>query len=253
MRISEIIGLIESVAPLESQLDFDNSGLLVGDKNCECSKVLVTVDVTLDAVKYAKEIGANLIVSHHPIIFYPIKNILSSTVDGAIIIEAIRNEITLYASHTNFDNAKGGITDGILQHFEVFNATPVYEDGTGRVALIKPMHLEDVARIIRNISGDANMRIQGDMKRLITKMAVINGAGGRDESLADKLYDSGVELFVTGEVKHSFALLLKARGIALIDVGHYHAEKIFNDLMATLISASGVDVVKYYDSNPYNN
>ena len=252
MKIKDITSLIESVAPLETQLGFDNSGMLVGDKDEEVTKVLVTLDVTLEAVDRAIEVGANLIVSHHPIIFYPLHSILADDVTGYILMRAIRAGISIYASHTNFDNARGGLTDSILAEFNVIESSVLDEDGTGRVALIGPTRLSDIVARLRELTGDDTMRVSGDMDRLITKFAIINGAGGRDERLEHTLVEKGVELFVTGEVKHSFALLLKARGIALIDIEHYHAEKIFNEKMSALIGASGARIVIFNDTNPYN-
>ena len=109
MKISEIIDAIETIAPLALQESYDNAGIQVGDKSVEASSALLCLDVTEEVIDEAISIGANLIIAHHPLLFKGIKSITGSNYIERILIKAIQNNIVIYASHTNMDNAYNGV------------------------------------------------------------------------------------------------------------------------------------------------
>ncbi|HEX2394109.1 MAG TPA: Nif3-like dinuclear metal center hexameric protein [Bacteroidales bacterium] len=113
MLLSSIISIIESVAPLAYQESYDNSGLVVGDRNMEISGITVCLDVTLEVIDEAVRRKANLIVSHHPVIFNPLKKLTENTLTEKILISAVRNNIALYSAHTNLDNVVKGVNQVI--------------------------------------------------------------------------------------------------------------------------------------------
>lgn len=115
MKISEIISLIEEVAPISLQEEYDNAGLQVGDKNNEATGVLLCIDVTEDVIDEAVQKGFNLIISHHPLLFKGLKNITGKNYIERVVIKAIKNDISIYAAHTNLDNAQGGVNFKIAE------------------------------------------------------------------------------------------------------------------------------------------
>lgn len=108
MKICDIADIIERYAPLSLALDFDNVGLLIGDRNKDVSRVLLTLDIDEEVARNAFEIGAELIISHHPIMFNPIKKITADTPEGRCLLYLIKNNISVYSAHTNLDAASGG-------------------------------------------------------------------------------------------------------------------------------------------------
>lgn len=121
MKLSEIMVLLETEAPLLLQEHYDNSGLLTGDKDMEISKALVTIDITEDVVNEAIEQNCNLIVSHHPLIFKPIKKIIPDNDLSRSLIKIIKNNIAVYAAHTNFDNIITGVNGKIAEKLGLIN------------------------------------------------------------------------------------------------------------------------------------
>ena len=115
MKLSEIISVIESFAPLAYQENYDNSGLILGDSSMKINKALITIDVTEEVVDEAIDVGANLIISHHPVIFNAIKKITGNSCSERIIIKAIKKNLALYSAHTNIDNIREGVNLKICQ------------------------------------------------------------------------------------------------------------------------------------------
>ncbi|MGL5575617.1 MAG: Nif3-like dinuclear metal center hexameric protein, partial [Sarcina sp.] len=114
MLLSRFIEIMERVAPIHLKEDFDNVGLMVGDKNKEIKKVLLALDCTDTVIEEAKEIGAELILTHHPLIFKKPSSITTDTLQGRKIIKLIQNDINLYSAHTNWDSVREGINDTIV-------------------------------------------------------------------------------------------------------------------------------------------
>lgn len=252
MTVNDIINMIEEVAPLSLAAEYDNSGMVVETHNGEVGGIVVALDMTDGVIDTAVRECANLIVTHHPIIFSPIKKLRLDDYTTSLVMKAVKNGITVYSAHTNFDNCIGGITDAIMNALGVSESESLEADGTGRVGNTKKRKLKDIVKELSDFTGEKTLRVSGDEERYIGRIAVINGAGGRDESIVDVLKKKEVELFITGETKHSLALSLKANKIAFIDVEHYSAEKIFVELMSAVLEKSGVKIIKYEETNPYN-
>ena len=121
MRIKEVLQTIEQLAPLPLQESYDNSGLQVGDVNREVTGILLCIDVTEDVIEEAISLGCNLVISHHPIAFRPFKSLTGKNYVERCMIQAIRNNIALYAAHTNLDNARGGVNYRLAQMLELQN------------------------------------------------------------------------------------------------------------------------------------
>ena len=144
--VKNIYDFIDSIAPFETQCEWDNSGLLVGDSCREVSKIGVVLDITTEAIKYAAENGINLIVSHHPVIFRGIKTVTAD--DPTYML--IKNGISAICAHTSLDIAKGGVNDALADTLGFKNAEPLSDCGEAemaRVAEIDPVSCEQLAEL----------------------------------------------------------------------------------------------------------
>ena len=216
--VKDIFEYINSIAPFEKQCEWDNSGLILGDKNAEVSKIGVVLDITNEAIKYACENGINLIVSHHPVIFSGIKNVLAN--DPAYML--IRNGISAICAHTSLDIAKGGVNDALAEALGFCNIATLSDIGETemvRVTEIEPISGKQLAKICADkLSTLVSVTDSG---KTVRKVALCGGAG------ADFMHDvaaAGCDAYITGEAKHHEFLEAKAIGLTLITAGHFETE-----------------------------
>lgn len=247
MKASKIIEQIEKYAPLDLMLDFDFSGLNVGDKNADVEKVLVCLNVTFDTLKEAKNNNCQMIISHHPAIF-------SEELDNysqKIVDEANKLNLILYSAHTNLDAAKGGINDVLSQMLDVEQM----DSGLNcyRIGVLKNKEtLLSLKDKLEKILKDNNIRTLGENKEINT-VCISSGAGARDDELVELLYEKNIDVLIGGENKLSLALKMSYYNIGLIEIGHYNSEIICMDIFEKWLSEIDVQVIKSkMDINPYN-
>lgn len=229
VMLQEIISNLEKLAPPTLAEKYDNVGLLIGDRRAEVDKVLISLDTDEAVAEEAAELGARLILSHHPLIFRPVKNIVADESFGRTASSIIRNHIALYAMHTNFDSVCGGLCDEFLSRIcpgKAFASLEGdYPNGIGRIAETEEsVRLGDVLETVKENFGMKQLRFVGDAERRIRKIAVCNGGG------ADLLYSAAAqraELYLTGDLKYHHARFAYENGIALVEIPHYEAEIIF--------------------------
>lgn len=219
ITIKDIIDFTETFAPLDTQMDFDNSGLLVGDSDTEVSKVLVTLDITNEVVDEAVELGAELIISHHPVIFSPLKKIHRSEA----VYKLIRNGIDALCLHTNLDlSPEFGVNTCLADAVGVKN----YMFADGECLLIGELDVEttteDFAQTVKTALNCNGVRFTNGDKKIKT-VAICSGSGGDYAPLA-KEYNADVLL--TGEIKHNQILDANKVDIAVVDGSHYRTEDI---------------------------
>ena len=219
MRVQDVYHLIDSLAPYETQDSFDNSGLLVGDPTWEVRGIHVAMDVTSSVLDEAIQCGANLIVTHHPMMFTARKRLAETDSEARLLCRMIRHEIALIAAHTNLDQAPGGINDVLAQTIGLTNITGEAYVRIGE--LPAPMTAEAFALQ----AGDALhsvVRLMGDPGREIRRVAVTSGAGS--DSVRDALA-MGADAFLTGEAKHHHALEAAESGMLVFEAGHHATEE----------------------------
>lgn len=229
VKVRDIYDYIDAKAPFSTQMDFDNAGLLVGDRDAEVKRVMVALDTTLSVVREAARKRCQLLVTHHPLIFHPLKAVTPNDPTQATVTELIRWNMALICAHTNLDAAPGGVNDvlmdrlgvkttGILDEFGVGANGPY---GMGRIGeLAKPMEPKAFAAMVKKALGTRAVRAAPGT-RPIKKVAVCGGSGGDMVELAASL---GMDAYVTADVKHHEFLLARALGITLLDAGHYATE-----------------------------
>lgn len=230
---------LNALAPFETQEDWDNSGMLIGDMNAEVTKAAVVLDITPEAVKQSKELGANLIVSHHPVIFHAVKNVTK----GSVPFELVLNGINAVCCHTPLDIAAGGTNDTLaeLLGFEVHTG----EDPFLRFGKIKETTAEKLAKHIADTLG-TKVRFS-DAGRPINRIAICTGSGS---SLIEEAGE--IDAFITGDAGHHDFLDATQAGITLIAAGHFETENPVVPVLRKKLSEkfSGIEIIELKQDNP---
>ena len=228
MLLSRFIEVMEKIAPTNLKEDFDNVGLMVGDRNKEIKKVLLALDCTDSIIEEAKEIGAQLILTHHPLIFKKPSSITTDTLQGKKIIKLIQNDINLYSAHTNWDSVRAGINDTIVDMLgfksdEIIDKNKIDENaGIGRIVTLEnTLTLDEVMDICYKTFGLSGLRYSGDEDKVIKKIAIINGSG---QSYFYDAMNKGVDLVITGDTSYHMVSDYTEMGMSILDIGHFKSE-----------------------------
>ena len=208
IKVNNIINEMELLAPTYLKEDFDNVGLMVGDKNKEVKKVLLALDCTLKVIEEAKKENVELIITHHPLIFKRPSSITTDTLQGKKIIELIKNDISLYSSHTNLDSVENGLNDTIVSILGFDNSKILEKNkrddkaGLGRIVSLKEsIQLEDLISKIKKSLNINNLRVVKG-KDKVNKIAIINGSG---QDFIGKAVALGADCIITGDTTYHFA------------------------------------------------
>ena len=228
MNLGDILTVLRRLAPEESALDGDPVGLLIDRGTDEVTKIGVCLDATPLAAQRAAEAGAQLVAAHHPLIYRPLKRLSADPVSQAVKT-LVKNDIALYAMHTNWDLAPGGINDTLAECLELFDVQPLGTVGLARLprlgTLASPRPLADFARFVETALGCAETSAlrcsSGAPRRMISRVAVCGGAGAE---MAEAVQAAGAEAYVTSDVRHHEFWEAEARGLALLDAGHCATE-----------------------------
>ena len=216
--VKDIYDFIDSFAPFDAQCDWDNSGIIVGESFKSVKKIAVVLDITPEAVIHAAEMNADLIVSHHPVIFRATKSFTDS--DPAFLLA--KHGIAAICAHTSLDVAKGGVNDVLAETLGFKNAIQLTENGEAaiiRIAEIDETTGEALAKLCTEKLA-TGVRI-ADGGKTIKKVALCGGAG------ADFIHEvsaAGCDAYITGDVSHHEFLDAKALGLTLIAAGHFETE-----------------------------
>ncbi|MBR0484169.1 MAG: Nif3-like dinuclear metal center hexameric protein [Oscillospiraceae bacterium] len=248
--VKDIYEKINQFAPFATQEKWDNSGLLVGDPKQEVSGVLISLDISVNALKKAQESGCNLIFSHHPVIFSAIRNLYADS----IVYQLAKHDISAICCHTPLDIAKGGINDLIVQKLEAYisiedEILPLEDDGLGRIIILKnEISLPEFARIAKNALHCENIRFSANHQGKIKKIAVCSGSGA---SMLEDL-SGRCDCFLTGDVKHDRWYKAEELHIALLDCGHYATEVIMIPYVAGKIHEAfpELKIIEFAEGDP---
>ncbi len=237
--VREIYRYLDGLAPFALQMDFDNAGFLVGRGDRQVDKVLVSLDITQEVAAEAAQLGCQLIVSHHPVIFFPAKSITDADPTGRILLSLAEGGIAAICAHTNLDAVSGGVNDALAQRLGLTQIEQLKQDGVdasgrpygiGRVGNTTgvPMYAPAFAAFVKEALGANGVRFV-DARRPVRRVAVGGGA------CADMLKDAlamGCDTFVTADVKYNGFLDARALGVNLIDAGHYPTEQVVVPVLA---------------------
>ena len=233
--VNDVSEFLKSIAPIEMKMDFDNVGFLVGRSDGNASVILVSLDITQEVISEALDIGAGLIVSHHPL-FFSLKNVTDADITGRRIINLLTGGISAICMHTNLDAARGGVNDALAAAAGIAyagnDAEFLSEDGTlktgetfsyGRVGFLEtPLPLCEYLSFLKKALNTTGLRYH-DAGRDVCKIAVVGGSGGDAMNSAVK---QNCDTFITADIKYSLFLEAKEHGINLIDGDHFCTENL---------------------------
>lgn len=238
MKVRDITSVIEAFAPLSLQESYDNAGLIVGRADDEVSKALLAVDVTEDVIAEAVEEGCDMIITHHPIVFHPMKRFNSASQTERCVEEAIRRGIVLYAAHTNLDSTPQGMSWRVaqilgLQNIEVMQPTSAEGAGFGVVGeLGEAVESTQFMRRVMELFDVKAMRHSDIVKTVVSKVAICTGSGG---SLIDTARASGADIYLTADLKYN-DFMRHENSIILADMGHFESEYCAIQLLFDILS-----------------
>lgn len=226
MKCQAVIEAMEQLAPKRLAESWDNPGLLVGSPAQDVHKIMVCLDVSEAVLEKAVEAGADMIISHHPLIFSGIKNVRTDLPLGHLLGGLISNGIAVYAAHTNLDIAKGGVNDVLCSRIGLTNMESFVEtedgESMGRIGFLpEAMTVEDFANQVTAGLNAEYVRFVKGGSRMVKKVAVCSGSGAEYIS---KAYYKGADAYVTGDVKYHEAQRAAQLGIHVIDAGHFATE-----------------------------
>lgn len=234
MKLYEVMKVLEEIAPFSYALNWDNVGLLVGDKERDIRKIYIALDCDDFAVDEAIRADANLVLTHHPLIFSGIKRVTADDFIGRRIMRIVRHKMAVVAMHTNFDLAHMARLTG--ERMELCDVKPMSievsegdEDyGLGVIGDIFNTSLGDLAKKVKEAFELGSVKYFGDKHMEISRVAIVPGSG---KSEIDEAISQGADVLITGDVDHHSGIDAVAKGLAIIDAGHYGIEHIFIEFM----------------------
>lgn len=224
MVAGDIIKVIEEFAPLSIQEKWDNSGLCIGSMQDEVKGVIIGLDCTESLVDEAIECGADMIVTHHPLIFSGLKKISPEDVVGAAVTKAIRAGICVYAAHTSADKVMSGVSGAMAERLGLADVNILEDEGEGFGLgvvgrLESPMEYGNFVEYVKEKFGLKVLKSSAPLSSMVEKVAMCGGSGG---SLIEAAMKSGAQVYITGDV--SYHNYFTPEGFAIMDIGHYESE-----------------------------
>lgn len=220
-KVRDVARVIEDFAPLAIQEGWDNSGLCIGSPDAPVTSVLLGLDCTPELVDEAVECGADMIVTHHPLIFSGLKKITPEDQVGEAVIKAVRAGISIYAAHTSADKVLAGVSGAMAARLGLQDVAVLDEDGEGTGLgvvgnLPEPLTAAEAVALVKERFGLRSMRTSRPVGGMISRVAMCGGSGG---SLIGAACRSGAQLYVSGDISyHNF---FTPEGFMIMDIGHY--------------------------------
>lgn len=257
MKCEELLDILEVQSPVSMACDWDNVGLLVGTKEKEVRKIYIALDATDEVIEAAIKNGVDVLLTHHPLIFKGMKRIVSEDFIGRRIVRLVQADISYIAMHTNFDVC--GMADlaadkAKLKDCSVLDVTGERDgilQGIGRVGRLKEaMVLSEYISLIKKAFSLEQVKIFGDVNSTVKTVAISPGSG---KSVIDQALSHQADVLVTGDIDHHEGIDAVARGMAVVDAGHYGLEHIFVDYMKEYLERQqlGVDIITHPLTFPF--
>lgn len=245
MKCKDIIKVLEELAPCEYAENWDNVGLLVGDEEKDIKKIVIALDATMDVIEYCIEVDADLLITHHPLIFKAVKQINNRTVTGRKILALAKNQISYYAMHTNFDT-KGGMAKLAAKRVglnccEVLDVTNEDGEGIGQIGLLsEEMSVCELVQQVKDAFELPFAVVYGDETKKVKRVAISPGSGKSEIATA---IAKNAEVLITGDIGHHEGLDAIEDGLCIIDATHYGLEYIFIDFMKEYLAMHTSDEI----------
>ena len=246
MLCKDIIQIIEAECPAECALEWDNAGLLAGREEKEVKRIYVALDPSDEVIEEAVKMNADMLITHHPLIFSGIKRITDQEFVGRRVLRLIQSDISYYAAHTNYDVRRMAALSCRrlgLDSPEVLEVTHVKEDGTqegiGSIAKVSETTLAELSRRVKEVFHLKTVRVFGEPPRLVQKVAVCPGSG---KSVIPEALRKRADVLITGDIGHHEGIDSAAQGLAVIDAGHYGMEYIFEEDMKQYLEGAAPEL-----------
>jgi len=258
-KVSDIIDVLENLAPQSMAEAWDNVGLQVGDTKRAVKTVWIALDPTYQVVRAACRQNVDLLITHHPLIFKPLLSLDFHSAVGSILSLAVRHHLAIFAAHTNLDSALGGINDILAGRIGLHGLKPLAEfgpdrpiradagpssasdqrAGIGRVGLLdSEMDLKSLALKIKSVLKLRYLKLAGDPALAVKRVAICSGSGA---SLLSDFMASGAQAFISGDLRYHDARDVEAANLGLIDIGHFASEHLIVHALAEKISGIFAD------------
>ena len=253
MKVRDIINVIEKFAPLSIQESWDNSGLCVGSQDAQVTSVLLGLDCTEELVDEAIACGADMIITHHPLIFSGLKRITPEDQIGAAVIKAVKAGISIYAAHTSADKVIAGVSGAMAARLGLVNVSILDEDGDGTGLgvvgdLQQPLSAQEAVALVKERFSLKAMRTSRPLEGHITRVAMCGGSGG---SLIKAAMASGAQLYISGDISyHNF---FTREGFMIMDIGHYESEIEIVEILFSLLRKNFPTFAVRITQNKYDN
>ena len=254
MRVRDIINVIEEFAPSSIQEGWDNSGLCIGSPDDEVTSILLALDCTPELIDEAVECGADMIVTHHPLIFSGLKKISSDDLVGRAVIKAIKNGISIYAAHTNADKVLSGVSGAMARRLGLENVSILADEGDGTGlgvvgTLPQPLTSRQALELVKERFGLKVVKSSKPVEGPVTKVAMCGGSGA---SLIKAAQMAGAQLYISGDISyHNF---FTQNDFMIMDIGHYESEIDIVEILFSLIKKNfptfAVRITQNINSNP---
>jgi dinuclear metal center YbgI/SA1388 family protein len=249
IRVADMVAIMEKIAPAFLAEPWDNCGLQVGDLQWPVKKVWVALDPLFSVIDAAAGQNVDMVITHHPLIFKPLRAIDLDRPEGKIIAAALNSRMAIFAAHTNLDSAGNGINDELARKIGLDRVAPLVPAdpaatetcaaGMGRIGWLKSRRtVAALAQQIKERLGLDRVNVAGRTDRLVGAVAVCSGSGG---SLLGNFLDSEADVYVTGDSRYHDARTVEASGRALIDIGHFASERIMIDMLCHLLGRAAAD------------
>lgn len=253
MKVSDIIAAIERFAPLDIQEKWDNSGLCIGSPDAPVTSVLLGLDCTPELVDEAVACGADMIVTHHPLIFSGLRRISPDEPVGEAVVKAVRAGISVYAAHTTADKVIAGVSGAMARRLGLRDISVLdpENDGTGLGIvgnLPEPLTAAEAVKMVKERFGLQAMRTSRPVDGRISRVAMCGGSGS---SLIGKAMDSGAQLYISGDISYHHFFVPK--GFMVMDIGHYESEKEIVDILFSLLKKKFPTFAVRITENIYSN
>ena len=252
-KVKDVTKVIEDFAPLSIQEGWDNSGLCIGSPEAPVTSVLLGLDCTPELVDEAIECGADMIVTHHPLIFSGLKKISPEDQVGEAVIKAIKAGISIYAAHTSADKVIAGVSGAMAARLGLQDVSILDEDGEGTGLgvvgdLPQPLSAEDAVALVKERFSLKVMRTSRPVGGKISRVAMCGGSGG---SLIKAAAASGAQLYISGDISyHNF---FTREGFMIMDIGHYESEIEIVDILFSLLRKNFPTFAVRITQNIYSN
>lgn len=261
MKVKDIMRVLQEIAPVEYAEKWDNVGLLVGDEQREVKRILVALDPTTSVIEQAISQKCDMLITHHPLLFSPIKSVTKNDFIGRRVMALIENKIAYSAMHTNMDIAvmadvsseRVGLLDAkVLDPIKGEDAI-----GIGRYgSLIEEMTLLQLSEIVKQAFSLESVRIIGDFDKRVSKVAISTGSG---EDYVDQAIKVGVDVLITGDIRYHKAVDALEKGLCVIDAGHFGTEQFMVDWLVNRLrmfmeeSGEALQVLSALEKSPFCN